>query len=84
MAKVLADFYHSIVNSISAAKNELLMFIYVVPGMGNYQKSLRLCAVSRLECSWGISKRSASALAVLAAFLNSGLIYSMYVGNSRM
>ena len=32
MSRMPADFHNSIVNSISAAKNELLMFMYFGPG----------------------------------------------------
>ena len=69
---VLADFHNSILTSISAAKNELLMFIYYDPGKTNLKKQGIVCVVSRHECSWGISNCSASMLPVLAAFLNSG------------
>ena len=40
MSNVLVDFHSSIVNSISASKNELLMFIdpFSVPGKASFQK----------------------------------------------
>ena len=44
MSRVLADFHNPIVNSISTAMNELLMFIYSVPGKANF-KHHKYCAL---------------------------------------